>query len=152
MELDQLIPETVSWTKNIKGESGERSIDLVFREFNLDDEAWLKREFGDKLKSLLESLDSETISRMAYRQLEPNSKREIMKLKFIDLGEDGKEFEAATTGPQKLSQIIFGLNDQLKLLDVLMRTRGLSMPALEKMANEFGEGDLGNALKALLKK
>lgn len=152
MDLEQLIPERCVWKKKIKGENGEREIEFAFRPFNLEDESWLKRTFGDKLQAVLESMDMDAISRMAFRQLELDGKRELMKLKFIDIDEDGNEIELATTGPAKLCYVIEGYAEQIELLKILLRTRGFSMPVLEKIANDFGEGDLGNAIKALKQK
>ena len=154
MELDQLIPETATITKVIKGEDEERTIELVLRPFNIEDESWLKRAFGERLKELFESMDMDTISRVCFHQLDIDSKREIMKLKFMDMDEDGNESEVAKTGPRKIAMITVGYPEQIELLQALLKTRGFSMPIIEELgdhlvseANKQTEGKSSKARK-----
>lgn len=146
MELEQLIPERQTWIKKITTDSGESSIEFAFRPFCLEDEAFLKRTFGDSLKEKLEQMDVEAISRIAFHQLEPGSKRDLMKIKFLDISEDGEEIEIAKTGPQKLGRFIVGYSEQFELLKILLKVRGFSMPIIEELSKEIEDG-LGN-LKA----
>ena len=81
MELEQLIPEKASILKKVQGENGEeRELELHLRPFNIEDESWLKRAFGDKLQEVFEKMDMDAISRIAFHQLQPESKRELMKI------------------------------------------------------------------------
>lgn len=149
MELDELIPERVSWTPTINGEKK----DFFFRPFNLEDESFLKREFGDeKLKKIFEDLDMVQITRIAFRQLEVESKKELMKIKFIDVDEDGNDVEIAAKGPEKLSCLIVGLPEQLELVKMLLRTRGVSMPILDKLGEKIVEEQKEKAARDLLDK
>lgn len=141
MELDELIPERVEWIPKFTNEKNEeKEISFHFRPFNLEDESWLKREFGEKaLAEIFEQMKMREISRIAFRQLEIDSKRRLMEMKFIDIDEDGEEIEIATKGPEKLSALIVGLPQQLELLKMLLRTRGVSMPILEKLGETLVE-------------
>ena len=143
MELDQLIPEKTSWKKTIQGESETREFTFNFRAFDLEDESWLKRTFGDSLREKLEQMDMDAITKIAFHQLEAESKRALMKVKFMDIDEDGNDVEVCTTGPAKFGKFVVGYPDQFELLKVLLKTRGLSMPIIEEI-----EGQLGNALTA----
>lgn len=138
MELDELIPERATITKTIEGEGETRELELNFRPFNLEDESWLKRAYGDDLKKHFEQMDMEVISRVAFHQLELESKREVMKLKFYDMDEDtGEESEVSKTGPQKIRQIIAGPPAQMELLTALLKTRGFSMPIMEELGDHL---------------
>ena len=137
MNLEQLIPQSATIIKKIKGENEEREIELKLREFDLEDESWLKVAFGDKLQELFEKMDMDAISRIAFHQLEIESKRELMKLKFMDMDDDGNESEVAKTGPQKFRKITVGYPDQFELLTALLKTRGFSMPIIEELAEHI---------------
>ena len=150
MELDQLIPEKTTWKKTIKGEGESREITLVFRPFDLDDEAWMKRAFGDDLQEKFEKVDMDAISRIAFHQLELESKRELMAIKYLDMDEDGNEVEVAKTGREKLGKLCVGMSEQIELLKVILNARGLSMPIVEKLIDEE-TGDLGNEEKEKVK-
>lgn len=142
MELEELIPERVQWTPKFKNnEDQEDEITFHFRPFNLEDESFLKKEYGQKvLAKIFENMEMDKISKIAFRQLELDSKRRLMEMKFIDMDEDGKEIEIATKGPDKLGCLIVGLPEQLDLMKMLLRTRGISMPILEKLGEAIVEG------------
>lgn len=145
MELDQLIPEKVFWTRTIQGEGETRELNLEFRPFDLEDESWLKRSFGDSLKQKFETMDMDAISRIAFHQLENSSKKELMKLKFMGWDEEtDEEIEIAKTGREKLAKLCFGYPDQLELLKILLKVRGFSMPVIEKLAEEEQGDESGN--------
>jgi len=151
MELEQLIPEQVTITKTIKGESEDRTLELILRPFNLEDESWLKRAYpGDALKKAFESMNMDAISRIGFHQLQIEGKRELMKIKFMDMDEEGKEVEISKTGPQKLAQLIVGYPEQLEFLKALLKTRGFSMPIIEELGEHIIDEVEGN-LKAQIK-
>lgn len=137
MELEQLIPEKATITKTIEGEGESRTLELVLREFNLEDESWLKAAYGDKLQELFEQMDMDVISRVAFHQLEVESKKELMKLKFFDVDENGEDIEIAKTGPQKFRQITKGYVEQFDLLKALLKVRGFSMPIVEEIGEHL---------------
>jgi hypothetical protein len=43
MELTDLIPERVKWEPM----AGSTKLELYFRPFNIEDESWLKRTYGE---------------------------------------------------------------------------------------------------------
>ena len=147
MELEQLIPERVEWNPKITDENGtERELEFHFREFNLEDESYLKRTYGEKkLSEIFENMEMDIITRIAFRQLEIDSKRALMEITFKDLDEDGKDIEVALKGPEKLSYLIKGLNEQLDLIKMLLRTRGISNPLIEKLGETLVETQLKKA-------
>lgn len=139
MELDELIPQTVSWKpKYTDGDGKELEFDFTFRPFTLEDESWIKRNFpGDELVKALNGYDKDAVTRIAYKQLNITSKKELMAVKFIDIDEHGKEVEYAKTGPDKIGLLIVGVPEQLKLLEMLMLTRGMSMPMAEEVGKKM---------------
>lgn len=139
MELDQLIPEQATWERTIEGEGETRTLNLTFRPFNLEDESWLKVAFGDELQSKFETMDMDAITRIAFRQLEVESKRELMKLKFMDVDEDGADVEIAKKGSHKLGKLIIGYPDQIELIKILLKTRGFSMPIIDELGEDLVE-------------
>jgi len=147
MELEQLIPERVQWTPKFRDENNEeKEVEFFFRPFNLEDEAWLKREFGEKmLREIFEKLQMDKISRIAFRQFEVHSKRKLMEMKFLDLDEEGNEIEIAKTGPEKLGCLVVGYPDQLDLMKMLLKTRGISMPILDQLGEKILEEQKKNA-------
>ena len=153
MELDQLIPEKATWERTVHGANGEsRTLKLVFREFDLEDEAWLKRAFGDELQKHFEQMNMEVISRIAFHQLDVECKKELMNLKFIGWDEEkDEEIEIAKTGREKLGKLCVGFPDQMELLKILLKVRGFSMPVLDEIIERDGE-NLGNELKETVKK
>lgn len=137
MNLEQLIPETATLTKKIKAESGDSEIVLIFRPFNLEDESWLKVTFGDELQKKFETMDMSALSQIAFHQITPESKRELMKVKFMDVDDEGNDVEIAKSGPQKFRQLIAGFPEQFELLQVLLKVRGFSMPIVEELAKHL---------------
>lgn len=155
MELEQLIPEKASLTKKVNAGGKESEIVLNFRPFNVEDESWLKRAFGDKLQKHFENMDMEVISRIAFHQLEIESKRKIMSIKFIDIDEDGEEIEVAKTGPKKVAQMTEGYNEQYELLKILLKIRGFSLPIVEEITSHLdkeGKKKTGKSKKGRKKK
>ena len=156
MELDQLIPERATIIKKIEGDGETRELEINLRPFSLEDESWLKVAFGDKLKELFETMNMEAISRICFHQMEIEAQRELMKIKFMEMDEDGEEKESSKTGPQKIRKLIVGYPEQMELLTALLKTRGFSMPVIEElskhMETEAKEEITGKQKKARKKK
>lgn len=144
MELTELIPERVEWKVKVPGTEEERT--FFFREFNLEDEAWLKREYDGKLEKVFKELQTDHISRIAYHQLAVESKKTLMEIKIMDLDEDGLEVEIAKKGPEKLAFLVIGTSGVVDLIDKLLRTRGMSLPLLEKIVDQVGVSGLEKML------
>jgi hypothetical protein len=140
MELEQFIPERVKWEADVP--NSEEKLTLFFRLFNLEDESWLKRTYGDKLDKVFSELQTAEISKIAFHQLELDSKRSLMSVKFLDMDEEGKDIEVAKTGPEKVAALTVGAKGITTLIDNLLKTRGLSLPLLEKIVQEVGTDGL----------
>ena len=82
--------------------------------------------------------------------------RELMKIKFVEMSEDGEESESSKTGPQKVRKLTVGYPEQMELLTALLKTRGFSMPIIEELAEhmetEAKENTPGKPKKASKKK
>lgn len=140
MELNELIAERVEWRPVLKQEGKEDIVlELAFRPFSIEDEAWLKRTYpGTRLQEVFEKLETTEIVKIAFHQLEISSKKRIMEVKFIDIDEEGKEFEFAKTGPEKVGVLVRGVQEIITLIDNILKTRGLSLPLLEKIVDQVG--------------
>lgn len=135
MELTDLIPERVRW----EAKAGDNVIELHMRPFNLEDESFLKRAYpGTKLQEVFSELNGDELSKICFHQLEPESKRALMKIQFMDVDENGKDVEIAKTGPEKIRYMIVGTAATMDLLNCLLKTRGLSLPLLEKIVEKVG--------------
>lgn len=136
MELEQLIPERVAWDVDVP--NSDQKITLVFRLFNLEDESWLKRTYGDKLEKVFSELQTHEIAKIAFHQLELDSKKFLMSIKFMDMDENGQDVEVAKTGPEKVAALTIGAKGITDLINNLLKTRGLSLPLLEKIVEKVG--------------
>jgi len=142
MELQDLVPRNVKWEPVLDNDGEEKQLSFSFRKFTIRDEAWLAENYpGEKLTKVFSEWDINEICRIAYMQLAPASKRELMGIEFIDLDERGEEFEIAKTGPEKLQMLVAGLGEQKTLIEMLLETRGLSLPVVEKMYDKMSEED-----------
>ncbi len=136
MELEQLIPERVIWETDIP--NSDQKITLTFRLFNLEDESWLKRTYGDRLEKVFSEVQTAEIAKIAFHQLDLDSKRSLMNIKFLDMDEEGKDIEVAKTGPEKVGALTIGATGITNLINNLLKTRGLSLPLLEKIIDQVG--------------
>lgn len=135
MELTDLIPERVKW----EPKAGENVLELYFRPFCLEDESWLRRNYpGDELQKVFSTLNATELSRICYHQLEPESKRSLMNVKFMDIDEEGKDIEVGKNGPEKIRLMVKGYSETMDLLNCLLKTRGLSVPLLEEIVRKVG--------------
>lgn len=144
MELEQLIPEKVIWEADIP--NSDQKITLTFRLFNLEDESWLKRTYGDRLEKVFSELQTAELSKIAFHQLDLDSKRILMNIKFLDMDEEGKDIEVATTGPEKVGALTIGATGITNLINNLLKTRGLSLPLLEKIIDQVGVDGLNKMM------
>ena len=136
MELEQIIPERVAWDVDVP--NSDQKITLIFRLFNLEDESWLKRTYGDKLEKVFSELQTHEIAKIAFHQLELDSKKFLMSIKFMDMDENGQDIEVAKTGPEKVAALTIGAKGITDLINNLLKTRGLSLPLLEKIVEKVG--------------
>ena len=139
MELTDLVPEKATISKTFTDDNDqEHNLELTFRPFSVEDEAWLKRAYGDRLKEVFDTMDMASISRIGFHQLTVTSKRALMKIKFVDIDEEnGEEKEVHKTGHQKLGAITTGYPAQVELIQALLKTRGFSMPIIEELGDHI---------------
>lgn len=141
MELNDLIAEKIEWNPK----AGDTTLNLQFRLFSIEDEAWLKRTYpGQRLSQVFENLETAEIVRIAFHQLEVASKKVVMGIKFMDVDEEGKDVEVAKTGPEKVGALISGHSGVIEILNLLLKTRGLSLPLLERIVDQVGIDGLKN--------
>lgn len=136
MELEQLIPERVAWEVEIP--NSDQKITLTFRLFNLEDESWLKRTYGSDLSKVFSEVQTAEIAKISFHQLDLDSKRTLMNIKFMDMDESGADIEVAKTGPEKIAALTIGAKGITDLINNLLKTRGLSLPLLEKIIDQVG--------------
>ena len=150
MNLNELIPERVSWKPQVKIDGQpDYELELFFRPFTIEDEAKLKRMYPEnRLQEVFEKLETTEIVRIAYHQLEPSSKQKLMLIKFKDFDEKGDEIEVAPTGPEKIGCLVKGVGEIIGLIDNILKTRGLSLPLLEKIVKEVGTDGLAKLAHA----
>jgi hypothetical protein len=147
-ELQDLTPQDVDWRVNFTIDGQKYDEIFTFRKFSLADEAWLKKRWpGKKLKEVFDNLDMGAICEIAFRVLTMSSKKKLFDIEFEDMDENGNVFEIATTGSEKLQMIVTGLKSQTQLIDHLLKTRGLSLAKVEKLAGALDEAEKKKATK-----
>jgi hypothetical protein len=118
--------------------AGENEVKLTFRPFVLADESWLKREFPEaELKRIFEEFDMPYIAKIGFHQLTLESKRKLMDIKFVDIDEDGQEFETAKKGTDKILMMLGSFKSQIDFIKFLIETRGASFPIFKEMVEDL---------------
>lgn len=149
MKLSDLKPKRVSIPLDVTNSDGEvQNFELVLRPYTLADEAWTEEEYKDKaaLVKVFEEINMYEICRMAFHQSTIETQRKIMAVKFAGFDAEGNEVEVNKLPHEKLMGMISGFESGIKIFKGLLECKGLSMPMIEKMAEE----DLKK--KGLLKK
>jgi hypothetical protein len=95
---------------------------------------------------VFKEMQTTEIVRIAWHQLEVESKKTLMTVKFEDMTEDGLVFEVAKDGPGKLGSLVIGVNGLMELIENLLKTRGLSLPLLNKIVEKMGHDGLEKIL------
>ena len=145
MNLNDLTPEPVNFELSIPTKS--EKMQLCYRAFSLADEQWVNRTYTQQeLADAFLKFDSVIISKIAFKQLDLESKKKIMTLKFLDMDEDGNDIEVNLTGPNKLSAILIGVDSLRIILESLVKCRGVSSPLIE----EIKQGKLKEAMESKL--
>lgn len=139
MNLSELNPKQVEILLPVTDQDGrQRDFSITLRPYTLADEAWTEETYKDKLKliEIFEKLNMVEICRMVFHQCSITSKKEILSVKFYDLDENGNEFEVNKLGHEKLMGMITGFKSGISLLQGLLECKGLSMPMIEKIAED----------------
>lgn len=137
-DIQDMVPQSVEW--DLSEKAGQELV-LTFRPFTVNDEAWLDRHYGKELEKVFSEFKTIEITKIAFNQLELESKRKLMAVKFTDMDEDGNEIEIAKKGPEKIQCLLASWQEQADLIKMLVRTRGLSMPMIEELGQALQEGD-----------
>ena len=132
MELKEFIPQETSFKLKI----GTAEKELFLRPFNLRDEAWLDQQWTlEERAEIFQKIDMPPICKIVWHQLTLESKKILMSVKVIDMDESGNELEIATSGPEKLMYCMSeGVQQSINVFQSLLTAKGLSTPALEKLA------------------
>lgn len=138
MELNAFKPKSVKFKISYPTKKGDIGFDLEFRPFTMRDELWIDDEIGTKeeVARIFESLEALTILKMTWHQLDIESKRKIMAIKSVDMNEDGDEVEVSLTGIEKLTELVGGGEDILKILTAFNACKGINQELLVKFAEE----------------
>ena len=150
-DLIELIPERVEWKPRFEDDEGQaQELEFIFRPFNLEDESWLGREYpGQRMFEVFRDFEMKEIQRIAFHQLSTNSKRDLMKITFIQVDENGCENETAKTGPEKIGMLVAGEPGKVELIQMILRTRGISTPIFDEIAEGIESGKLNPLLRKM---
>lgn len=137
LSIEDLVPKKSSFVLSVEMEGVDELVKKTFRvrPFNAGDEAWLKREYGDKIKEIFnpESFDTEAVSRIAFRLIIEEDKPFFKKQKIIQMTEEGDMEEVTIGGYKMLMELIRGPQAKLDVIMALNETFGISRPKLEAM-------------------
>lgn len=108
------------------------------RPLNLEDELWLKTEFGEELQKVFSEVRIKEICRIAYRLLE--NKEAFSKQKVTVVNEEGETAEVEIGGVKLFYSLVSGMDEKLEIVKALLATIGISRPMQDKMiADEMEE-------------
>ena len=138
MNLEDLTPRAVTVEMDVSEVPEQpQLIELVLRPFSLRDDAWTNRNYTkESLAKIFEKIDMPEIAKMVFNQLNIESKRTVMATTIMDMDEEGNEFEVKMNGPEKLMAMTKGFTNSIRLYKALLESKGLSMPVLEKIAED----------------
>jgi len=125
MKLEDIRPERASFKLKATGK------EYFIRPFNLDDELWLQRTYGEGLKKIFDQGRFHDICRIAYRQLEDRS--EFVKQKVKIVNEQGDHEETEIGGLDLFYAIVRGMEEKMAILQALLSAIGLSRPIQDEL-------------------
>lgn len=123
MKLEDIRPERASFKLKATGK------EYWIRPFNLQDELWLQKQYGEGLKKIFEEGRFHDICRLAYRQLE--SREDFIKQKVSVVNETGDKEEVELGGLDLFFAIVQGMEEKLAILQALLAAIGMSRPIQE---------------------
>lgn len=123
INLKDLCPEDA--VINLEGK------EYTLRKINLEDEAWLLNEFGDRLESVLKEVNMLEISKIVFRQL--RNKSDFVAQSQTEIDQDGIEVTTTLGGYKLLLKKISGINEKLSIYKALLKTIGISRPILDQL-------------------
>jgi hypothetical protein len=126
-ELSKLLPKKSQF--DVVFNNGKQYT-LHLRPYTLRDEAYLRDNFDmQELAQGLQSLDLTLISKLVWRQLEPESKKIFDRVKAVD--DDGNEVDLQ--GYEKLMESFGGVEQIIYAFNAVMKARGLNSVVDELM-------------------
>ena len=111
LKFEDLIPQESTFTLSEK-----QGKVYILKKFTLADQIWAKREFGDRLQAILETVDLEGIAKLVFHLLK--NKEEF---------KDELSFMEVIVTPQ----------DKINILKALLATIGVSQPILDKLEKDI---------------
>jgi len=106
----------------------------TLRPLTLRDEAWLKASFGDKIEVIFKEMQMDKIARVIFRLLV--EKADFASIQVDEYNDDGDSVSVKVTGPQRVMEAIRGQGHQVKVLQGLLETMGLSRPVMEELEKD----------------
>lgn len=127
IKLEDLVPEEAEFTLKSTGKT------YYMRPVNIGDEAFIKKEFNGDLKGILE--DPESFSRLVFRLLKEESKKEfaVQDVTFID--ENGESVKAKLGGYKLFYCVVQGVNEKNMIAKCLLKCFGFSDKVLNDLEN-----------------
>lgn len=107
--------------------------EFYLKPFNLEDEIWLKQEYGERVNEFFNHLnpDFHELCRVIYRKLEDKS--EFKTREFIEVDEEGNENSIKLGGVDALKRSIIGQKEKYDVFYALNECIGVSRPQLEQV-------------------
>ena len=139
MNLSDLTPVKTDFTVNVTDQNGDQvPFELTLRPYTLGDESWAERKYGgaSAILSIFQQMKKTEICQIVFNQLTLASKKKITAQKFDDVGEDGEVFEIKLSGPQKIENLIAGVNEFISLYNALCGCKGISQPMIDKAVED----------------
>lgn len=133
MDLKDLIPSDSRFELKVNDDTMEFSLG----KFTIEKARQLNDRFDGNLEKVLNEGRSDCIAIIAWSLMKLESKRELMKIEFHDMDEDGIEKEVCKTGPQKLMALMVSVNDVIKVWESVGRSIGISTDTQEKNKEEL---------------
>jgi hypothetical protein len=136
VSLEELKPRTGSFELISTGNK------YTLRPFNIEDEVWLRQEFGDSLPKLFNenNIDGEALCRIAFNQLTDKTDFKIKEI--VDIDEEGIEVKKFIGGYKLLLKLVQGMTEKVKMLLAINETLGVSRPLIEKMLDDDKKKEL----------
>lgn len=137
IRLEDIVPATGEFSLSLfPGEN------FILRPFSLSDSSWMVQRFGGQkaIEEMFATVDMDKICIVVFRLLD---KKDLFEAEEIEEYDDiGRKEKKLVTGPEKLKRSILGPNEQVKVLQALMKTIGVSQPdpseAIESVKKKLG--------------
>lgn len=111
--------------------------EVILKPFSLDDEIWLKHEFGEEGLAKLSKdndIDFKSLSKVIWRVIE--NKSLFKKQKVIEYDDDGNEKEIEIGGYKLFSRCIIGIEEKINLMNALNEAIGISRPIIKEVSKK----------------